>query len=174
MMKGVMIGVSVAALLALAAPQARADADSEYAEGLPKLIKAMPQAKVPLASGIKAAEAQGKPVSSQYEIDDGHFQLSVFVIKGSDRLEIIVDHQTGAVKTVENLTDPDDIKDAKRQASVMSKASTSLADAVADAVKQNAGYEAIRVVPKLESGNPVAAVMLLKGSDTKTVTEKLD
>ncbi|MGH7091257.1 MAG: hypothetical protein ACREFQ_20365 [Stellaceae bacterium] len=173
-MKGLIVGVMAAAVLAFAAPPASADADSEYADGLPKLIKEMPQGKVPLADGIKAAEAQGKPLSAQYEVDEGHFQLSVFTSKGSDLLEIIVDHQTGAVKNVENLTDPDDIKDAKRQLRATSKASTTLDAAVADAVKQNAGYQAIRVVPKLESGHAVATVMLLKGSDTKTVTEKLD
>jgi hypothetical protein len=174
MQRHLILAVMAAAALAFSAPLALADADSDYAEQMPKLIKAMPGAKVPLDQGIKAAESQGKPISAQYEVDEDHFQLSVFTSKGSDLLEIIVDNQTGAVKDVQNITDPDDIKDAKRQVRVMSKASQSLADAVADAVKSNAGYLAIRVVPKLDNGHAVASITLLKGSDTKTVTQKLD
>jgi hypothetical protein len=163
-----------AAALVFSSQLALADADSDYADQMPALIKAMPGGKVPLDRGITAAESQGKPISAQYEVDNGHFQLSVFTSKGSDLLEIIVDHGTGSVKTVENITDPDDIKDAKRQLRAMDKANTSLAAAVAAATKANAGYQAIRVVPKLKSGEAIATITLLKGSETKTVTQKLD
>lgn len=169
-----LLTVVAAAALAFSSQFALADADADYANQMPALIKAMPGAKVPLDQGIKAAESQGKPISAQYEFEDGHFQLSVFTSKGSDLLEIIVNHDTGAVKTVENITDPDDIKDAKRQRRVMGKANTSLADAVAAATKANAGYQAIRIVPRLEKGEAGASITLLKGSDTKTVTQKLD
>jgi hypothetical protein len=168
------LAVVAAAALIFTSQFAFADADSDYADQMPALIKAMPGAKVPLDRGIKAAESQGKPISAQYEVEEGHFQLSVFASKGTDLLEIIVDHDTGAVKTVENITEPDDIKDAKRQLRTMGKASTSLADAVAAATKANAGYQAIRVVPKLEKGEATASITLLKGSGTKTVTQKLD
>jgi hypothetical protein len=174
MKKSLIAGIVAIAVLACVAPRAWADADSDYADQMPKLLKAIGNAKVPLGQGIKDAESQGKPVSAQYEVDDGHFQLSVFTSKGSDLLEIIVDNQTGAVKTVENLTDPDDIKDAKRQLRTMGKAGTSLADAVAAATKANAGYIAIRVVPKLSGGTAEASITLLKGTETKTVQEKLN
>ena len=140
---------------------------------MPALIKAMPQAKVPLAQGIKDAEQGGKAISAQYEVDEGKYQLSVFVSKGDDIDEVIVDYATGAIKSSEKLADPDDVKDAKKQVAAMAKAKTSLADAVAEALKANPGYEAIRVVPRLSGGEAQAAITLLKGSSVKKATEKL-
>src|SRR5665213_2381241 len=110
MKKSLVIGIVVAGILAFTGPFASAD---EYSKNLPKVSKALAGATVPLDQGIKAAEAQGKPISAQYEIDEGHFQLSVFTTKGDDTSEIIVDYKTGAIKTVQNISDPDDIKDAK-------------------------------------------------------------
>ena len=173
MMKRFVVAAMAAGLLALTGTFALADSDYEYGKQMPALIKAMPQAKVPLAQGIKDAEQGGKAISSQYEVDDGHFQLSVFVSKGEDISEVIVDYTTGAIKSSEKLADPDDIKDAKKQVAAMAKAKTSLADAVAAAVKANPGYEAIRIVPKVSGGEAQAQVTLLKGGQTKKVTEKL-
>lgn len=173
MMKRLAVAAMAAGFVALTGTVALADSDYEYGKQMPALIKAMPQAKVPLAQGIKDAEQGGKAISSQYEVDDGHFQLSVFVSKGEDISEVIVDYTTGAIKSSEKLADPDDIKDAKKQVAAMAKAKTSLADAVAAAVKANPGYEAIRIVPKLSGGGAQAQVTLLKGSQTKKVTEKL-
>ena len=173
MMKRFVVAAMAAGLLALTGTFALADSDYEYGKQMPALIKAMPQAKVPLAQGIKDAEQGGKAISSQYEVDDGHFQLSVFVSKGEDISEVIVDYTTGAIKSSEKLADPDDIKDAKKQVAAVAKAKTSLADAVAEAVKANPGYEAIRVVPHLNGGEAQAAITLLKGSSVKKITEKL-
>jgi hypothetical protein len=174
MTKSFVVGVVAAGFVAFTATVALADSDFEYGKQMPALIKAMPQAKVPLAQGIKDAEQGGKAISAQYEVDDGHFQLSVFVSKGSDINEVIVDYTTGAIKSSDKLADPDDIKDAKKQVDAASKAKKSLADAVAEAVKANPGYEAIRIVPRVTGGNAVAAITLLKGSQTKKLTEKLD
>jgi hypothetical protein len=41
-------------------------------------------------------------------------------------------------------------------------------------VKANVGYRAISVMPSVNEGHPVAEVVLLKGADWKTVSEKLD
>lgn len=171
MKKSLAIGMIAAGILAIAGPFASAD---EYSKNLPKVAKALSQASVPLDQGIKASEAQGKPISAQYEIDEGHFQLSVFTKKGEDLLEIIVDYKTGAIKTVQNISDPDDIKDAKKQIKAMAKASIPLDQAVAAATKANDGYRAVQVIPKLSGGQPVAAIVLVKGDDIKKVTQKLD
>jgi formiminotetrahydrofolate cyclodeaminase len=163
-----------AGLLALTTSVALADSDYEYGKQMPKLIKEMPKAKVPLAQGIKDAEQGGKAVSAQYEVDeDNGYQLSVFVSKGAEIDEVIVDYATGKIKSSDKLTDPDDIKDAKSQAEAMSKAKKSLADAVDEAVKANPGFQAIRVVPKASGGEAQAQVTLLNGSKTKKVVEKL-
>lgn len=173
MMKSFIAGVAAIGLVAFTATLALADSDYEYGKQMAALIKAMPQAKVPLAQGIKDAEKGGKAISAQYEVDEGKFQLSVFVSKGDDINEVIVDYTTGAIKTSDKLADPDDIKDAKKQVAAIAKAKTSLADAVAEAVKANPGYEAIRIVPRVSGGEAQAAITLLKGSSVKKTTEKL-
>ncbi len=174
MMKSFVLGAMVVGFAAFGATAALADSDYEYGKQMPTLIKSMPQAKVPLADGIKDAEKGGKAISAQYEVDEGNFQLSVFVSKGSEIDETIVDYATGAIKKSDKLVDPDDIKDAKKQVDAMSKAKKSLADAVAAAVTANPGYQAIRVVPRASGGKASAAITLLKGSQTKKLTESLD
>ena len=74
----------------------------------------------------------------------------------------------------EVITDADDLKAAKEQAAAMAKTRATLDVPVAKAVKDNAGYRAISVMPKLEGGQPVAVVTLIKGQGVRKVTEKLD
>jgi hypothetical protein len=174
MRKSFVVALVAVGFAALGATAALADSDYEYGKQMPALIKAMPQAKVPLAQGIKDAEKGGKAISAQYEVDDGHYQLSVFVSKGAEIDEVIVDYATGAIKSSDKLTDPDDIKDAQKQVGAMAKAKKTLADVVAAAVTANPGYEAIRVLPKLTGGKATAYITLLKGSATKKLTESLD
>jgi hypothetical protein len=173
MMKSFVVAVAAIGFVSLTATFALADSDYEYGKQMSALIKEMPQAKVPLADGIKAAEKGGKAISAQYEVDEGKFQLSVFVSKGDDINEVIVDNATGTIKSSDKLVDPDDIKDAKKQVAAMAKAKTSLADAVAEAVKANPDYQAIRVVPRASGGGAEASITLLKGSSVKKTTEKL-
>src|SRR5215472_15942431 len=144
--------------------------DKERAE----LAKAMKDAKVPLAQGVSASTKEGKPISARYEVEDGKLQLSVYTMKGDKFSEVIVDHKTGKVAKAEVITKDDDLKYAKEQSQAMGKAKRSLAAAASDAVKANAGYRAISVMPAMKEDHPVADVTLLKGTDWKTVTEKLD
>ena len=174
MSKNFVVALVALGFAAFGATAALADSDYEYGKQMPALIKAMPQAKVPLAQGIKDAEKGGKAISAQYEVDDGHYQLSVFVNKGAEIDEVIVDYASGAIKSSEKLTDPDDIKDAKKQVDAMAKAKKTLADVTAAAVTANPGYEAIRVLPKVSGGKATAYITLLKGSATKKLTESLD
>lgn len=171
MKKGFFIGAVIAGLMLFAGTAARADAD--YDKALPQVSKQMANAKLTLQQGIDAAAKQGKPISSQYEIDeDSHkFQLSVFVSSGQDLVEVIVDYNTGAIKESGNVTG-DDIKDAKKQKAAMDKATKSLSETVAAAAAANQGYSVAQIIPALSAGKAVATLKLVKGSEVKTV--KLD
>ena len=138
------------------------------------LATAMKGANVSLAKGVTASAKEGKPISGKYEVEDGKLQLSVYTMKGDTFSEVIVDHKTGKVAKAETITKADDLKDAKAQSQAMARAKRSLAVAAADAVKANAGYRAISVMPSMKDDHPVAEVTLLKGTEWKTVTEKLD
>jgi hypothetical protein len=95
-------------------------------------------------------------------------------MKGAQFSEVIVDHKSGAIKKSEPITDAGDMKAAQAQSAAMAKAKLALDAAVDSAVKANAGYRAVSIVPVLDGGRPVAAVVLMKGPDVKKVTEKLD
>jgi len=164
------LGLLAACVFGVSLGWAQPHDDKERAE----LMKAMKDAKVSLAQGVTASAKEGKPISGKYEVEDGHLQLSVYTMKGDKFSEVIVDHKTGKVAKAEPITKGDDLKYAKEQSQAMAKAKRTLAAAASDAVKANAGYRAISVMPSMKDDHPVAEVTLLKGADWKTVTEKLD
>jgi hypothetical protein len=138
------------------------------------LAKDVNAAKVSLEKGLSASEAQGKPISAKFEIEEGKFQLSVYTAKAGKFYEVIVDHQTGKVAKTEPITSGDDLTAAKAQDEAMAKSKSSLRSAVGQALKTNKGYRAVSVVPSADGGQSTAEVTLVKGSDWKTVKEKLD
>src|SRR5215469_5646322 len=164
------LSLFLAGSFAIPTAWAQTSEDKEHAE----LAKALKDAKVPLQRGLTASAKEGKPISAKYEVEDGKLQLSVYTMKGDKFSEVIVDHKSGKVAKAEVITKDDDLKYAKAQSEAMGKAKRSLAAAASDAVKANAGYRAISVVPAMKEDHPVADVTLLKGTDWKTVTEKLD
>ena len=95
-------------------------------------------------------------------------------MKGDKFSEVIVDHASGKVSKAEPITGGEDLTAAKAQGEAMAKAKRSLQGAAADAVKENKGFRAVSVMPALKDGHPVADVMLVKGTEWKTVSEKLD
>jgi len=166
--------------LGIASAQAQETKGSEKAEAAeaaknaPALAAALKDATVSLEAGLRASEAEGKPISGKFEIEDGKLQLSVYTAtKGGQFFEVIVDHKTGKITKVEPITEADDLKDAKKQANAIAKAKSTLADAVAKAVKANSGYRAVSVAAEIEGGAANADVGLLKGSSSKSVDEKL-
>ena len=163
------VGFVIAAVVAAAGLSARAEEDNPAA-----LAKALSEATVSLGQGLSASERDGKPISGKFEIADGALQLSVYTMKGDQFAEVIVDHKSGSVKKSEPITEGDDLKDAKEQGAAMGKAKQSLAAAVASAVKANNGFKATSAVPTLDGGRPVASITLMKGEETKKVTEGLD
>jgi hypothetical protein len=149
---------------------AQTDSDKEHAA----LAKAMTEAKVPLERGITASAKEGKPISAKYEVEDGKLQLSVYTMKGDKFTEVIVDHGTGKLEKKEPITEGDDLAKAKAQREAMTKAKRSLEAAALQARKDNAGFRVVSITPAVKEGHPVAEVTLLKGSEWKSVSEKLD
>jgi hypothetical protein len=170
MRKSFAIGMAIAAVLAFACFSVRAE-DEDDSE---KLAQALSDASVSLEQGIKASEAEGKPISAKYEVGDGALQLSVYTMKANGFAEVIVDHKAGSIKNSEAITDADDLKKAKAQGEAMAKATLPLATAVASAVNANSEFRAVSVVPMLDGGQPMASITLMKGEEIKKVTEKLD
>src|SRR2546422_7872805 len=149
---------------------AQTSQDKEHAE----LATALRDAKIPLQRGLTASAKEGKPISAKYEVEDGKLQLSVYTMKGDTFSEVIVDHKTGKVAEAEPITGGDDLTAAKAQSEAMAKAKRSLDAAASEAGKESKGDRVVSVMPALKDGHPVADVTLVKGTEWKTVAEKLD
>jgi len=163
--------IVTAGVIGLGGTVAWADED----EGSPAAVaKYLSAAKVTLQQGLTAAEAQGQPISAKFEVDEGHFQLSVYTAQGGKFSEVLVDHNTGKVAKSEAITGGDDLADAKKQMQASAKAKKPLKSAVDQAEQATAGYRAISVTAKLSNGHAVAMVTLLKGTEAKTVSESLE
>jgi hypothetical protein len=147
--------------------------DDDDDEG-PALVKSIGDAKVSLQQGLTTSEQVGQPISGKFEVDDGKFQLSVYTTKDGELSEVLVDYMTGKVSKTEPITDGDDLAAAEAQVAAMAKAKSSLKDVVDKASGEAAGYRAVGVVPALKDGHPVAAVLLLKGDEFKTINEALE
>ena len=171
-MKATTMAVAIVAALALMVPTgwAQTPEDKEHAE----LAKALKDAKIPLERGLTASAKEGKPISAKYEVEDGKLQLSVYTMKDDNFSEVIVDHKTGKIAKTEPITKGDDLAHAKEQREAMAKARRSLGAAASEAIKENKGYRVVSVMPTVKDGHPVADVTLVKGSEWKTVAEKLD
>jgi uncharacterized membrane protein YkoI len=138
------------------------------------LVKAIGNAKITLQQGLTAAEQQDQPISGKFEVEDGKLQLSVYTAKDGKFSEVVVDFVTGAVAKTEPITEGDDLTAAKAQSAAMTKAKTTLKAAVDKALSQSAGFRAIEITPELEGGHAVAAVILLKDQEFKTVPQSLE
>jgi len=142
-------------------------------EGQNTLAQTLSGAWLPLESGLVISAHEGTPLSAKYEIDDGIFQLSVYVMKPGAFAEVIVDHDAGTVAKVVEITDGGDLVAAQTQRIVMAGAQYSLATATSHAVDANGGYRAVNVTPVLREGRPSAEVTLVRGDDWKVVVEPL-
>ena len=138
------------------------------------VAKYLPTAKVTLQQGLTAAESHGKPISGKYEVEDGHFQLSVYTAEGGKFSEVLIDHNTGKIAKTEAITEGDDLTDAKKQLAACATSKKSLQSAVDQAEQASAGYRAVSVSPKESGGRAVAVVTLLKGTSSKSVSEPLE
>ncbi len=163
--------ISLAAL-AITVPSGWAQPHDD--EGRAELAQALTAANISLQQGVTASAKEGKPISAKYEVDHGQLQLSVYTMKGGKFSEIIVDHKTGKVAKAEPISTGDDLTAAEAQSKAMAKAKRSLETAAAEAVTENKGFRAVSVMPSLKDGHPVADIGLVKGTEWKTVSKKLD
>src|SRR3954468_20038879 len=146
-----------------------------FAEGKPEdLGKALTGVKVTLQQGLTASQAQGKPISAKFEVEDGALQLSVYTAKDGKFSEVVVDHTTGKVVKTSAITEGEDLTHAKSQSAAMGKATKSLQDVAGQAEGDNAGAKVVSVMPKLDKGHAAAAVKLLMGKQSKIVTVSLE
>ena len=139
-----------------------------------KLAEQVKHAKVSLERALQVSEKEGKPISGKFEFEEGKLQLSVYTEKGGKYYEVVVDHTTGKIAKVEEITSGDDLVAAKTQSEAMAKAKRSLRDAIKAAEKAHKGFHALSVTPALRDGHPLATLVVNKGHETRTVTEKLD
>jgi hypothetical protein len=166
--------MAIVAALAFVVPTSWAQTSDDKAKEHAELAKALKDAKVPLERGLTASTKEGKPISAKYEVEDGKVQLSVYTMKGDNFSEVIVDHKTGKIAKTEPITQGEDLAHAQEQREAMAKAKRSLGAAASEAVKENKGYRVVSVMPTMKDGHPVADVTLVKGTEWKTVAEKLD
>jgi len=138
------------------------------------VAKYLPTAKVTLQQGLAAAESQGKPISGKYEVEDGHFQLSVYTADSGNFSEVLIDHNSGKIAKTETITEGDDLADAKKQIEACAKSKKSLQSAVDQAEQASSGYRAVSVTPRVSGGRAVAVVTLVKGTSSKSVSEPLE
>ncbi|WOJ91199.1 hypothetical protein RZS28_08000 [Methylocapsa polymorpha] len=171
MRKDIATGGFALSLLVVSALAAHAETNEDKGAAL---AKALPQASVSLAQGLKASESAGTPISGKFEIDEDALQLSVYTMKGDKFSEIIVDQKSGAIKKTEAITDAEDLKDAAEQSAAVAQSKISLENAVQAAVAANAGYLAASAIPALTGEHPVADITLIKGEDVRKVQQKLD
>ncbi len=147
---------------------------SEEAKDQDALAKAMGGAKVRLQQGLTASQKEGQPISGKFELDDGKLQLSVYTSKDGKYFEVIVDHRNGKVSKSEPISEGDDLSHAKSQSAAMAKAKISLKEGVDKAVRGSAGFRAVSATPDVKDGHSIAAVVLMKGNQFKTVEQQLD
>ncbi len=168
--------IGLAALLFAGTVHAQNDDAGEKAEAtkrIPALAAAMKEATVSLAAGLSAGEAQGTPISAKFELEDGKLQLSVYTMKGDKFYEVIVDHKSGKIAKTEPITGGEDLTAARHQAEAIAKSRHSLRQAIAEAEQANAGYKAISVEAEIEDGAAQADLLLVKGTQSRYIEQKL-
>lgn len=143
-------------------------------KGQEKLIKLLDTSKINLQQGLAASEQQGQPISAKFEVDEGKLQLSVYTAKDGKFSEVLIDYTNGKVMKAEPITEGDDLAAAKSQSAAMTKAKTTLKEAVDKAAAQSANARVVSVVPSLKDGHAVVSIVLLDGEQFKTVQQPLD
>jgi len=164
---------STALLLSASLVLSTASSADEAAEQA-AVAKQLPLVKISLQQGLTAAASQGQLLSGKFEVDEGHFQLSVYTAQGKKFYEVILDHRTGKVAKVEPITQGEDLAEAKSQAAATAQEKIPLKTAIDKAEQSLAGSRAVSVTPELKDGHAVAVVSLLKAGQYTSVSEPLE
>jgi Peptidase propeptide and YPEB domain len=163
------VGIAAAGVLLCTSLASRAE--ENY---LAAVMRELPQATVSLDEAIKVSKREGKPISAEYDVEDGGLQISVYAKNGDQFSEVIVDPKSGSIIKTKPLTDPKEIREAEAESAAITKAKLPLEAALGAAVSANNGYRAVGVVPIINDDEPVATVTMIGGDGIKTVAEKLD
>lgn len=147
------------------------DDDDDEGESL---VKSMGATKVSLQQGLAASEQEGQPISGKFEVENGKFQLSAYTMKDGKFAEVLVDHMTAKVAKVEPITNGNDLSEAKSQSAAMAAATLSLKDVVGKALADSGDFRTVGITPSVTDGHPAASVVLLKGSEFKTMVLPLE
>jgi len=131
------IGKSLAVLIVIAGISASASLPCRAEDDeVTAIAKALPEATISIAQGLKLSEPEGKPISAEYEIQSGMLLLSVYTIKENQFSEVLINAKSGSLEQVEPLTDADALKDAQDQSAAMAKAKVPLRYTRIDALPQ--------------------------------------
>jgi hypothetical protein len=160
------------ACLTIVWPQGTADEE---------LLKALPKSKHPLLEGIQQlTRGTEQPISAKFEIEDGHFSLSVYTAgKGLavDAERNVLQEYAGAPDAsawepkVEVFDDDAHIARSAQQLTLMALAPVSLADVVEKAEKSQAGT-VYSVTPVLRGRKAQFVVLLAK--DGRSIEQDYD
>lgn len=136
-------------------------------------MKAMNGIRFTPQQGLKASQAQRRPIPGKFELEYGKLQLPVYAEKRDKFSETIADHPTASVAKSETITEAEDLTHAKAQGAAMAAAKVSLKMAVDKAVRSDAGGRAVAATPELKDGRPVASIVLLQAGMLHTVEQRL-
>ena len=164
--------LGLAALIGFADQNAIFAADDDDKEAL---IKLLGTSKINLQQGLAASEQQGQPISAKFEVDEGKLQLSVYTAKDGKFSEVLVDYTNAKVMKAEPITEEDDLAAANLQSAAMTDAKITLKEAVDKTITQSAkNIRAVRAVPSLKDGHPVASIDVLNYNQIKAIQQPLD
>jgi hypothetical protein len=167
--------VLLAILLACAAGLSSVGVWADEDEDQAAVTKLLPAAKITLQQGLTMSESKGKPISGKFEVDEGHFQLSVYTANAGKFFEVAIDPATGKIVKTEPIAEGEDFAAATSQAAAMARVKTPLKAAV-DTAQHTlvAGFRAVSVTPNLKQEHATAVVVLLNGVQFKSVSEPLE
>jgi hypothetical protein len=138
------------------------------------LIKSLGGSKVSLQQGLTAAQRHGQPISGKFEVEDGKFQLSVYIANKEKFSELLVDYNTGKIVKSEPITLNGDLDAAKAQSAILTKAKITLRAAIDKAIRGSSSFRAVSVTPAMKDGHAIASVVLIKGEELKSVEQSLE
>jgi hypothetical protein len=107
-------------------------------------------------------------------MEDDHLQFSAYTMKGDEFNEVVVEPSSGAIKSAEKITNPEDLAAAKAQKSALARSTIPLLTAAQNAARENAEGRLISVVPEINNGKPVATIGLLSANSITTISGKLN
>ena len=163
------ITFAATATLVFALQPARAD------EGFwAAIMRKLPDATVSLDQALKTSEQEGKPISAEYDVEDGILQISVYVEKDGRFREVIVDPKSGTINTTKPLTIPREVDEAQAESAALSRVKSPLTAALATVVGSNSEYRPVSIIPMSGDDETVATVTLMSAAAIMRMAQKLD